>query len=296
MWVDRTGKEERIAAETRAYEGPFISPDGKQVALPISIDGDIWLWGLAQAQLRQFTFEPGVDTLPVWTPDGHRLVFASQSGGSLNLRWQAVDRADTAERLTTSDNNQWPSSVSSDGTQVVFSELTPKMGHDLMRLALDGTRRVTPLLQTPFDELRGVISPDGHWLAYETNSSGQFEIWVRPFPNTGSAQYQVSRSGGTRPVWAHSGKELFFFGADGTLMRAPVDATTTMWNNKDPTKLLEPRYYTGNGNPNRSYDVSSDDQRFLMIKSASADPTTVPPSIIVVQHFNEVLKRLVPVK
>jgi serine/threonine protein kinase len=297
VWVDRTGKEERIPAETRAYEGPFISPDGKQLALAISDrDGDISLWDLARAQLRQFTFEPGVDTFPVWMPNSRRIVFASQSGGSLNLWWQAADSTDTAERLTTSVNNQWSTNVSSDGTQLVFSELTPTRGHDLMLLALDGTRRVTTLLQTPFDELSGAISPDGHWLAYETNSSGQFEIWVRPFPNTSAAKYQISRSGGARPVWAHSGKELFFFGGDGTLMRVPVDGTATTWNNKDPAKLLEARYYTGNGNPNRSYDVSSDDQRFLMIKSASADPTTVPPSIIVVQHFDEELKRLVPVK
>ncbi len=297
VWVDRTGKEERIAAETRAYEGPFISPDGKQIALAISDrDGDISLWDLARAQLRQFTFEPGVDTFPVWTPDSRRIVFASQSGGSLNLRVQAADGTGTAERLTTSANNQWSTSVSSDGTQVVFSELTQTMGHDLMLLALDGTHRVTPLLQTPFDELSGAISPDGHWLAYETNSSGQFEIWVRPFPNTLSAKYQISRSGGARPVWAHGGKELFFFGGDGSLMRVPVDATATTWNNKDPTKLLEPRYYTGNGNPNRSYDVSANDQRFLMIKSASADPTTVPPSVIVVQHFDEELKRTAPTK
>jgi serine/threonine-protein kinase len=294
VWVDRTGKEERIASETRAYEGPFISPDGKQIALAISDrDGDIWLWDLARAQLRQLTFAPGVDTFPVWTPDSHRIVFGSQSGGSLNLMLQAADGSGTAERLTTSVNNQWSSSVSSDGTQVVFSELTPAMGHNLMLLALDATRRVTPLLQTPFDELSGAISPDRHWLAYETNSSGQFEVWVRPFPNTLAAKYQISRSGGARPVWAHNGKELFFFGGDGTLMRAAVEATATTWNNKDPAKLLEPHYYTGNGNPNRSYDVSSDDQRFLMIKSASADPTTVPPSIIIVQHFDEELKRLV---
>jgi serine/threonine-protein kinase len=296
VWVDRTGTEERIAAPTRSYEGPFISPDGKQLALAISQDGDIWLWDLARAQFRQLTFEPGVDTFPVWTPDSHRIVFASQSGGSMNLRWQAADGTETAERLTTNINNQWSTSVSSDGTQVVFSELTPTMGYDLMLLTLGGIRRVTPLLQTPFDELSGAISPDGHWLAYETNSSGQFEVWVRPFPNTSSAKYQISSSGGARPVWAHSGKELFFFGGDGSLMRVPVEATAKMWNNRDPAKLLEPRYYTGNGNPNRSYDVSSDDQRFLMIKSASADPATVPPSIIVVQHFDEELKRLVPVK
>jgi eukaryotic-like serine/threonine-protein kinase len=296
VWVDRKGKEERIAAPTRSYEAPRISPDGKQVALAITDqEGDIWVWDLGRADLRRLTFDPGVDTFPAWTPDSHRIVFSSQSGGALNLWWKAANETSPAEQLTTSADNQWPTSVSSDGKQVVLTELTPT-SRDLMLLTLDESRRVTPLLQTPFDELRGSLSPDGHWLAYESNSSGQFEIWVRPFPNTSVAQYQISTSGGTRPVWAHNGKELFFIGVDGTLMGVPVEATATTWNAGAPTKRLEPRYYTGGGNPNRSYDVSSDDRRFLMIKAASADPTTVPPNIIVVLHFDEELKRLAATK
>jgi len=119
---------------------------------------------------------------------------------------------------------------------------------------------------------------------------------VRPFPNTGVVQYQLSTSGGTRPAWSHDGNELFFFGVYGTLMRVPVEPTATMWSAGAPTKLLESRYYTGGGNPNRSYDVSPDGRRLLMIKAASADPTTVPPNIIVVLHFDEELKRLAATK
>ena len=208
VWVDRAGKEEPIAAPTRSYEAPRISPDGKQLALAITDqESDIWVWDLVRGgDLRRLTFDPGVDTFPVWTPDSHRIVFSSQSGGALNLWWKAANETGPAERLTTSANNQWPTSVSSDGKQVVLTELTPTMSRDLMLLTLDGSHRVTPLLQTPFDEQRGTISPDGHWLAYESNSSGQFEIWVRPFPNTSAAQYQISTSGGTRPVWAHMAK------------------------------------------------------------------------------------------
>src|SRR6185369_1855322 len=209
VWVDRAGKEERIAAPTRSYEAPRISPDGKQLALAITDqESDIWVWDLVRADLRRLTFEPGVDTFPVWTPDGHRIVFSSQSGGALNLWWKAANETGPPEQLTTSANNQWPTSVSSDGKQIVLTELTPTMNRDLMLLTLDGSRRVTPLLQTSFDEQHGMISPDGHWLAYESNSSGQSEVWVRPFPNTSVAQHQISTSGGTRPVWAHNGKEL----------------------------------------------------------------------------------------
>ena len=129
----------------------------------------------------------------------------------------------------------------------MFYELTPTTGRDLMQLALDGTRRVTPLLQTTFDERNGIVSPDGRWLAYESNSSGRFEIYVRPFPNVGGGQWQVSTAGGTRPLWARSGKELFYVGADGALMRVPVEASGATWNAGTPTKLLEGRYYTGGG-------------------------------------------------
>ena len=297
VWVDRAGKEERIAAETRSYEAPRISPDGKQFALAITDqESDIWVWDLVRADLRRLTFDRGVDTFPVWTPDSQRIVFSSQSGGALNLWWKAVNETGSAHQLTISANNQWPTSVSPDGKQVVLTELTPTTGRDLMLLTLDGSRRVTPLLQTPFDEQRGALSPDGRWLAYESNSSGQFEIWVRPFPNTSLGENLISTSGGTRPVWARNGKELFFIGVDGTLMGVPVEATPTMWNAGVPTKLLESRYYTGGGNPNRSYDVSPDGRRFLMIKAASADPATVPPNIIVVLHFDEELKRLTATK
>jgi serine/threonine-protein kinase len=297
VWVDRAGKEEPIAAPTRSYEAPRVSPDGKQLALAITDqEGDIWVWDLVRADLRRLTFDPGVDTFPVWMPDSHRIVFSSQSSGVLNIWSKAADGTGPAERLTTSANNQWATGVSPDGKQIVLTELTPTRNRDLMLLTLDGSPRVTPLLQTSFDELRGVVSPDGHWLAYESNSSGQFEIWVRSFPDTSVAQYQISTSGGTQPVWDHNGRELFFIGMDGTLMGVPVEATATMWSAGVPTKLLESRYYTGGGNPNRSYDVVPDGQRFLMVKAASADPSTVPPNIIVVLHFDEELKRLAPMK
>jgi eukaryotic-like serine/threonine-protein kinase len=298
VWVDRSGKEERITAPTRSYEAPRISPDGKQLALAITDqESDIWLWDLVRGgDLRRLTFDPGVDTFPVWTPDSHRIVFSSQSGGALNIWWKTANETGPAEQLTTSANNQWPTSVSSDGKQIVLTELTPTMSRDLMLLTLDASRPVTTLLQTPFEEQRGTISPDGHWLAYESNNSGQFEIRVRPFPKTSVAEYQISTSGGTRPVWAHNGKELFFIGEDGTVMGVPVEATAMMWNAGAPKKLLESRYYTTSGNPNRPYDVSPDGRRFLMIKAASADPSTVPPNIIVVLHFDEELKRLAATK
>jgi len=152
------------------------------------------------------------------------------------------------------------------------------------------------LLQTKFDERNGIVSPDGRWLAYESNSSSPFEIYVRPFPNVGGGQSQVSTAGGTKPLWARNGKELVYVGAGGALLRVPVEVSGATWHAGTPTKLLEGRYYSGPGAGGRMYDVSSDGQRFLIIKAPATDASAAPPALIVVQPWTEELKRLVPTK
>ena len=166
-----------------------------------------------------------------------------------------------------------------------------------MQVQLDGTHRVTPLVQTPFSELNGVISPDGRWLAYEANDSGQFEIYVRPFPEVNSGHWQVSTGGGTRPLWAPNGQELFYVAPSGALMRVGVDRSQT-WTATTPTKLIKEGYFTvEGGNPGRTYDISPDGQRFLMIKPGGGpDQTAAPTSLVVVQNWTEELKRVVPTK
>jgi serine/threonine-protein kinase len=297
VWVDRTGKEEPIAAPPRPYAQPRISPDGTRVALYIvDQEGDLWVWDLRRATLTRLTLDSSKNWFPVWTPDGRRIVFSSTRGGQLNLWWQAADGTGAAERLTTSSNNQFATGITPDGTAVAFDEQTPTMRRDLLQLALDGTRRVTPLLQTKFDERNGIVSPDGRWLAYESNSSGPVEIYVRPFPNVGGGQWLVSTAGGKKPLWARSGKELFYVPADGALQRVPVEASGATWNAGTPTKLLEGRYLTDVAAGVRMYDVSPDGHRFLMIKALGTDASAAPPALIVVQHWDEELKRLVPTK
>jgi Tol biopolymer transport system component len=187
--------------------------------------------------------------------------------------------------------------VSPDGARLIFTEVAPKTGEDVMQVELDGTHRVTPLVQSPFTERNGVVSPDGRWLAYEANDSGQFEIHVRPFPAVNSGHWQVSSGGGRRPLWARSGQELLFLSTTGELMRVGVERSAT-WAAATPTKVLGPgSYYFGAGGyVGRTYDVAPDGQRFLRIKEDGADQTAAPPQIIVVQHWVEELKRLVPIK
>jgi eukaryotic-like serine/threonine-protein kinase len=169
------------------------------------------------------------------------------------------------------------------------------MGSDVMQLALDGTGRVAPLLQTKADERNAIISPNGRWLAYESNSSTSFEIYVRPFPNVDGGQAQVSTAGGTKPLWGRDGKELFYVGADGVVMRVPVESSGTTWKSGTPMKLFEGRYFNS-GTSGRTYDVSPDGQRFLMIKAPRADASAAALALTLVQHWDEELKRLVPTK
>ena len=165
-----------------------------------------------------------------------------------------------------------------------------------MQLRLDGTRQVVPLVRTPFAERNGEVSPDGRWLAYEANDSGQSEIYVRPFPDVTSGHWQVSTAGGTRPLWARNGQELFYLAPTGALTRVGVERGPT-WAATAPTKLFEARYFAPGGNVGRTYDVSPDGQRFLMIKQGGgSEQTAAAASLVVVQNWVEELKRLVPVQ
>jgi serine/threonine-protein kinase len=299
VWVDRNGKEQPLAAEPHAYLQPRVSPDGTRVAV-FSFDQqeDIWIWDLGRARLMRLTHDASQDWQPVWTEDSRRIVFSSNRSGQFNLWWQSADGAGDAERLTTARTVQFPTGIALNGTAVLFHQATPTTGIDLLQVTLDGTHRVTPLVQTRFDERNGNVSPDGRWLAYQSNSSGPIEIYVQPFPNVdGGGQRQVSTAGGSQPLWSKKTKELFYVGADGTLMGVSVEAIGATWDNGTPTKLLEARYLTAGGaSGGRTYDVSPDGKRFLMIKGPATDTAATPPAVILVQHWDEELKRLVPTK
>jgi serine/threonine-protein kinase len=295
VWVDRRGQETPIPAPPRNYAYPRLSPDGTRIALYIpDQEIDVWLWDLARATLRRATFDRGVDVYPVWPPDGRQLLFSSARAGTVNLFAQAADGSGEITRVTTSPNVQHATSVTADGTRLVFTETAPTTGPDVMQLRLDGSHAVTPLVQTPFSERNGEVSPDGRWLAYEANDSGRFNIYVRPFPDVSSGYWQVSTDGATRPLWARNSQELFYLGATGALMRVGVPPGPT-WAATAPTKLFEGRYGASANQNGRTYDIAPDGKRFLMIKAGgSADQTAVPMSLVVVQNWLEELKRLVP--
>ena len=313
VWVTRQGHEDPIAAAPpRAYAYPRLSPDGTRVALDIrDQEQDIWIYDLARQTLTRLTDSPAVNVNPVWMPDSKRVIFGSARAGGQNLFWQAADNTGTVERLTTSPNTQFPTSISPDGTRLIVQEVVPKTGRDLRVLQMEGPssalragpstaigtspRQTEPLVQTTFAEDNGEISPDGHWLAYQSNESGQNQISVRPFPNVDSGHWTISTSGGARPLWARSGKELFYLDGTNAVTAVPIQTTPT-FSVGNPTKLFDNGRYVAAG-IGRSYDVSLDGQKFLMIKAtANGDQTSTSPSMVVVLNWTEELKARVPTK
>jgi serine/threonine-protein kinase len=240
------------------------------------------------------------------------LIFSSARAGVPNIFWQPADGTGTAERLMpvvdmktgtgAPDNTRYPYAVSPDGAWLVFREDTASGGNDLMMMSLQGELRAQPIIATSFSERNAEISPDGRWLAYESNESGRYEIYVRPFPEVDRGRWQVSSGGGTRPLWARSGRELFYVTLDGlALMSLPVTAAPAFKPGK-ATEVFNTAAYVvigdGGGDVGRMHDVSLDDRRFLMVKPGSAsesDQHAPLPSMIVVQNWFEELKRRVPV-
>jgi serine/threonine-protein kinase len=151
------------------------------------------------------------------------------------------------------------------------------------------------LLATDYDERNALVSPDGHWLAYESNSSGQFEVYVRSYPNVNDGPWLVSANGGRQPLWAKNGKELFYVALDGVITAVPVEPRGTSWSSGTPQPLLKRRYYSSGGVP-RQYDASPDGQRFLMLKQGATNPSAALPQIVLVQNWLDELRKIVPSK
>ena len=295
VWVDRQGREEPVkGAPARPYTYPRVSPDGTRIAVDIrDQDNDIWVWHLAQETMTRVTYHPGIDQAPIWLSDT-ALAFTSQISGRVgNIVRQSADGTGKAEPLVTGPNVSRPSSVTPDGTRLLFGEAATTTAADLKMLPLANPAAVEVLLQTPFVERNAEVSPDGRWMAYDSNDSTEYQVSVRPFPDTQSQRWQISTAGGSQPVWSRSGDELFYVSLDGAIMSVRVGRGPT-WSAGPPTRVVSPRLVRfGSLTPARTYDVSPDGKRFLVIKE-EASPAVPSVDVVVVRNWLEELKRLVP--
>ena len=285
VWVDRAGREEVIAAPARPYYNPKLSPDGTRLVLFANdADHDLWIWDFARASLTRLTTTSVTETFPVWTPDGRRVVFSSDRRA---LYWRAADGTGVAERLLEGSEDVRPMSMTPDGTRLVYSRGPVFTAANLHILTLDAARHSQPLITSEFNDWSAEVSPDGRWLAYQSNSSAQDEVYVRPFPGVDQGLWKISTAGGTEPLWSADGKELFFRSTAG-LMREQVE-TTGGFKAGVPSLVLSGTYFGGAG---RSYDISRNAQRFLMMKRRvdPADPLSGVTQIVVVQNWFQDLR------
>jgi len=294
VWVDRRGREETIPASPRQYNYPRLSPDGNKVALDImGPNRDIWVWDRDRETLERFTTDPAENLMPVWSHDGKRIAYGQRSDIS-KLFWQANDGLGLPEPLNDTSVSRIPIAFTPRDKELIFSE----EARDILALSLDGSHRVKPLLNGPHSEGGANFSPNGQWMAYQSNESGRFEVHVRSFPDVNRDHWQISTEGGSQPLWSRDGRELFYRDLGGSLMAVKVTTEPTFVRGP-VVKLFENAGYAGAGGlvMGRTYDVSLDGQRFLMIKLPVAAPDAPKQnSLILVPNWFQELKRLAPAR
>ena len=239
VWVNRNGAEQPLSAPEHAYVYPRLSPDSRRLSIIINEEkaSAIWLHDLHETWTR-LTFEGSVNSVPAWTPDGKRIAFVSNKEGQQNIFWRPLDGGGGLERLTNSEFLDAPMSFSPDGQLLAFIEANPTTGYDIWVLRLSD-RKAQPFLRTPSNESAPQFSADGHWLAYVSDESGRFEVYVQPYPSAGG-KWQVSADGGTEPVWNRNGRELFY--RSGDKMMAVEITTQPGFSAGAPKMLFEGPY------------------------------------------------------
>jgi len=287
VWVNRQGKEERLPLPLGAYGIPCLSPNGQCLAFTKFEGGhsNIWVHKFARGTTTQLTFKSS-NFYPIWTPDGARLTFTTYRVGPFEVYWMPADGSSTEEPLLTGPNDQTANSWSPDGKVLLFTKTNPATGNDVLSFCTEDTNSPRPLLQESYNEYNAVFSPDGRWIAYESDQEGRTEVYVTPYPAP-REKFKVSTDGGSEPLWSGDGKELFYLCGDK--MIAATIETEPEFKVTGYEVLFEGQYFTG---LNRNYDVSPDGQRFLMIKESEEQPSAA--QLIVVLNWFEELKRLVP--
>jgi len=299
VWVDRRGGVEPIDPEwtfrAGVQAGVSLSPDGRRLAMSISQDGThLWIKQLDRGPLTRLTFEGSSNRRAVWTPDGAMLRFISDRGDNTDVWQKRADGSDQATLVLDLPEEILEVLQMADG-EVVAVRTGGGDGTRDIQLVTGGDSTTTTLLSGSFDETAAALSPDGRWMAYVSDESGRPEIYIRPFPEAGASRWQVSKNGGREPLWAHSGRELFYISEDRNMMAAQVATEPTFQVTGEETLFaLGTSYHRAP--VYRYYDVSADDQRFVMVRRLQADDPSDQPDLILAEHWLAELEDLVGTK
>ncbi len=302
QWLEKGGKLAPLRAVPGKYRNITFSPDGNRLAMDLREGGgsDIWIYDWVRDTMSRLTFDQGDDSEPVWTPDGQRIVFTSTraGAGASNLYWQRADGSGEVQRLTESPNRQFPGSWDRGGRFLSFSERSASTGWDVMILELEGSEasgwkpgKTSAFLNSPVGELEAVFSPDGHWVAYLSNESGETQVYVRPFPGPGG-KWQISTTGGTDVMWSHKRHELFYRNPEFRLMVAPWTASADTFRAEKPQEWSHvpvPQPGPGVG----TVDLHPEGERFAVVKAAD-EHNEKRDKVVLIENFFEELRRVAP--
>lgn len=288
VWVDREGRAEPVGMPPRAYKSFSLSPDGKRLAIVIgNPTNDVWIQDLESGRLTRLT-SGGNNVQPTWTPDGARVVFTERSGGAATPFWVPADGSGKPERMFRGDHRGGVHSISPSGDVAAFQTRGADTGLDLWVRSLKGAEAPQAFLRTGFTEVGPTFAPDGRWIAYVSDESGQYEVYVRPYPGPG-AKWQVSTQGGVHQIWSRDGRELFYRNGNKWMVVA-VDLQP-VFKAETPRLLFEGPYVQVGG---ASYDVTPDGQRFLLLEPAGRDAAPVTHLNVVLNWLEEVKRKAGP--
>jgi Tol biopolymer transport system component len=299
--VDRAGRAQSIVAawDDTALSSPELAHDGRRLALFRSVEGntDVFRVQLDGGVFSRLTFHPRLDLVPVWSEHDDQIIFTSNRRGTFDLYEKSSTGLEDERPLLVSDVGKVPNDVSLDGRFLLYSQQVPVTGVDIWALSLSGEPKPFPVVQTAFDEMAGQLSPDGHWLAYQSNSSGRMEVHVQAFPGTDqgtsapAGHWQVSSDGGSQPRWRPDSSELFYVAADSRMMAVPIRMTSDE-RSLDPGRpipLFATRLAAGFNVPpavgTRAQYAVTGDGRFLLIESLEG--STAPPITIVLNWTSD---------
>jgi len=301
VWVERDGTVREIDsgwATRGARNSPSVSlsPTGDRLAISMTdSEGttDLWVKQLDTGPLSRLTFEGPENIRATWSPDGRSLTFSSSRQSLWDVWTKRADGSGTAELVLDRESPIGEALYSPDRTWLIFREGATASGLGDIYAIRPGVDSVAvALTATEFNEYSPALSPDGRWLAYNSNESGREEVYVMPFPEgrLGGGLVQVSANGGRSPVWAHSGRELFYRNGADEMVAVQVSGDPTFAAGEQEILFSMADYFRNNGHA--MYDVSPDDQRFVMLRIGEASEGDA--RLILVQNFFEELKRLVP--
>jgi serine/threonine-protein kinase len=299
VWVGRDGVATRVADRwSGLIRDPVLSPDGKRLAVQIrDLQSQVWVKDLDQGPLAKLTIERTYNARPAWAPDGRSLAFVSAVGppaGDRDLYQRSADGSRAATLLLHEKRSIEEVTFSPDGRWLVY-RVGSRVGDQDLYARRVGTDSSIALVATHADETSPAVSPDGRWLAYVSNEGGRPEVYVSPFPNTADGRWQISAQGGQEPVWAHSGRELFYRTAAGRLGTGSDAGAQQMVMELHPgpgfvpgaRRVLFPLIRFSLDPSHQQYSVTPDDRRFLMIRATESDRAD---QLVLVENFFEVLR------